>query len=111
MVSTSSIAATIAKAITDFSQAHGGLLTADDLASYEPSWEEPISTTYRDYTVYCPPLPCSGMQYLETLNLVEGYDMAAMGQNSAEYIHTPGRGDQAGGRRPHHLCAEPRLAD
>ncbi len=77
----------IAKEITSFSQSHGGLLTAEDFASYKPTWEEPISTTYRDYTVYCPPLPCSGMQYLETLNLVEGYDMAGMGQNSAEYIH------------------------
>ncbi len=77
----------IAKEITSFSQAHGGLLTAEDFASYQPTWEEPISTTYRDYTVYCPPLPCSGMQYLETLNLVEGYDMAGLGQNSAEYIH------------------------
>ena len=66
---------------------NGGLLTAADLASYEPSWVEPISTTYRGYTVYCPPLPCSGMQYLETLNLVEGFDMAEMGHNSADYIH------------------------
>ena len=77
----------IAQEITDYSQANGGLLTAEDLASYEPSWVEPISTTYRGYTVYCPPLPCSGMQYLETLNLVEGFDMAGKGHNSADYIH------------------------
>jgi gamma-glutamyltranspeptidase/glutathione hydrolase len=77
----------IAKEITDFSQSHGGLLSAEDFASYEPTWQEPISTTYRGYTVYCPPLPCSGMQYLETLNLVEGYDMAGKGHNSADYIH------------------------
>jgi gamma-glutamyltranspeptidase/glutathione hydrolase len=77
----------IAKEITDFSQSHGGLLSAEDLASYKPTWQEPISTTYRGYTVYCPPLPCSGMQYLETLNLVEGYDMAGKGHNSADYIH------------------------
>ncbi len=77
----------IGKEIARFSQENGGLITEEDLASYEPTWEEPISTTYRDYTVYCPPLPCSGVQYLETLNLVEGYDMAGMGQNSAGYIH------------------------
>ena len=77
----------IAQEITAFSQANGGLLTMDDLSAYTPSWQEPISTTYRDYTVYCPPLPCSGMQYLETLNLVEGFNMAALGHNSAEYIH------------------------
>jgi gamma-glutamyltranspeptidase/glutathione hydrolase len=74
--------------IARFSQANGGLLTTEELAAFEPTWQEPISTTYRGYTVYCPPLPCSGMQYLETLNLVEGFDMAAMGHNSAEYIHT-----------------------
>lgn len=73
--------------IARFSQENGGLITAEDLATYTPEWQTPISTTYRGYQVFCPPLPCSGMQYLQTLNLVEGYDMAAMGQNSAEYIH------------------------
>ncbi|HEX3722093.1 MAG TPA: gamma-glutamyltransferase [Nitrolancea sp.] len=77
----------IAQEITAFSGANGGLLTAEDLAAYEPTWQEPISTTYHGYTVYCPALPCSGMQYLETLNLVEGFDLAAMGHNSADYIH------------------------
>ncbi|HUY99863.1 MAG TPA: gamma-glutamyltransferase family protein [Thermomicrobiaceae bacterium] len=78
----------IAAEIVRFSQANGGLLTADDLATYVPTWVEPISTGYRGYTVFCPPLPCSGMQYLETLNLVEGFDMAGMGHNSADSIHT-----------------------
>ncbi|HEX5504501.1 MAG TPA: gamma-glutamyltransferase [Thermomicrobiales bacterium] len=77
----------IATEIARFSQANGGIITAEDLATYEPQWQTPISTTYRGYEVICPPLPCSGMQYLETLNLVEGYDMAGLGQNSAEYIH------------------------
>ncbi len=73
--------------IARFSQANGGLLTEEDLATYEPCWQKPISLNYRGYDVYCPPLPCSGMQYLQTLKIVEGFDMAAMGQNSAEYIH------------------------
>jgi gamma-glutamyltranspeptidase / glutathione hydrolase len=77
----------IAREIARFSREHGGIITEADLASYRPEWQEPISTTYRGYTVYCPPLPCSGMQYLITLNLVEGFDMAAMGQNSADYVH------------------------
>ena len=73
--------------IARFSQENGGLITEEDLATYEPSWQEPITTNYRGYDVFCPPLPCSGMQYLETLNLVEGFDMAGLGQNSAQYIH------------------------
>ena len=77
----------IAKEIARFSQENGGLLTEEDLATYEPTWQTPISINYRGYDVYCPPLPCSGMQYLQTLKIVEGFDMAAMGQNSADYIH------------------------
>ena len=77
----------IGKEIARFSQENGGLITEEDLATYEPSWQEPITTNYRGYDVFCPPLPCSGMQYLETLNLVEGFDMAGLGQNSAQYIH------------------------
>jgi gamma-glutamyltranspeptidase/glutathione hydrolase len=77
----------IAREIVRFSQAHGGILTLDDFAHYAPEWQEPISTTYRGYDVFCPPLPCSGVQYLQTLNLVEGFDMADLGQNSADYIH------------------------
>lgn len=77
----------IAKEIARFSQENGGIITEQDLATYEPEWQEPITVNYRGYDIYCPPLPCSGMQYLITLNLVEGFDMAAMGQNSAEYVH------------------------
>lgn len=77
----------IAKEIARFSQENGGLLTEEDFATYEPSWTTPISVNYRGYDVFCPPLPCSGMQYLQTLKIVEGFDMAGMGHNSAEYIH------------------------
>lgn len=77
----------IAQELARFSREHGGILTAADLASYQPAWQEPISTTYRGYDVICPPPPCSGMQYLQTLNIVEGFDLAALGHNSAAYIH------------------------
>ncbi len=77
----------IGKEIARFSQQHGGLITEQDLANYEPTWQQPITTNYRGYDIYCPPLPCSGMQYLITLNLVEGFDMESLGHNSAQYIH------------------------
>jgi gamma-glutamyltranspeptidase / glutathione hydrolase len=77
----------IAKEIARFSQENGGLLTEEDFASYQPSWTTPISINYRGFDVFCPPLPCSGMQYLQTLKIVEGFDMAGMGHNTADYIH------------------------
>ena len=77
----------IAKEIARFSQENGGLITEDDLGTYTPEWQEPISTTYRGFTVFCPSLPCSGMQYLQALNLVEAFEMGAMEQNGADYIH------------------------
>ncbi|MER3437689.1 MAG: gamma-glutamyltransferase, partial [Chloroflexota bacterium] len=77
----------LAKRIVTAVQRQGGLLTEDDLAAYEPVWQEPVSTTYRGYTVLCPPPPCSGFQYLQTLNMLEGFDLASLGQNSAESIH------------------------
>jgi gamma-glutamyltranspeptidase / glutathione hydrolase len=77
----------IGEEIARFSEAHGGLLSAQDLATYAPEWQTPISTTYRGHTIYCPAPPCSGIQYMQTLNMVEAFDMAGMGQNSAEYIH------------------------
>jgi gamma-glutamyltranspeptidase / glutathione hydrolase len=77
----------IAEEITRFSQENGGLLTRDDFSTYRPHWDQPISTNYRGYDVYCAGPPCSGIQYLQTLSIVSGFDMAGMGHNSAAYIH------------------------
>ncbi len=68
-------------------RAAGGLLTDRDFADFTPEWQEPIGTTYRGYTVRTLPPPCSGFQYLASLNLLEGYDLAAAGQNSAAAVH------------------------
>ncbi len=73
--------------IVRFSEEHGGLIAQRDLDDFAVEWTEPIGVDYRGYEVICPPPPCSGIQYLQTLNLMEGYDAAAMGHNSAAYIH------------------------
>jgi gamma-glutamyltranspeptidase/glutathione hydrolase len=65
----------------------GGWLSAEDLATYEPVWKAPVSIPYRGYQINCPPPPCSGIQYLESLNLLEGYDVGALGHNSVETLH------------------------
>ena len=73
----------IADKIIKHLQQTGGIITAEDLANFEPEWQAPIYTTYRDYKIYAPPLPCQGVQFLETLNIMEGYDVAGMGHNTA----------------------------
>ena len=69
-------------------EAHAGLLTADDLAGYEGAVETPVSAGYRGVTVWkCPPWS-QGPVMLQQLRLLEGFDLAAMGHNSAEALHT-----------------------
>ena len=61
----------IAKAIVSTSQSLGGTMAADDLAEFAPEWVEPISTTYRDWTVYELPPNGQGIAALEMLNIME----------------------------------------
>jgi len=64
-----------------------GFLTADDLAAHEGEWGEPISSTYRGYTVYETPPPTQGLAALLTLNLLEGFDLARYEVHSPEHLH------------------------
>ena len=77
----------IAEAIVKFSQEQGGLLTLKDLADCHSRWEAPISTVYREHTVYEAPPNSSGHILLQELNLVEQYDLQALGCNTTESIH------------------------
>jgi gamma-glutamyltranspeptidase/glutathione hydrolase len=66
----------------------GGLITADDLAAYEVKEREPIRGTYRGYEVISAPPPSSGGTVLiESLNILEGYDLGKMGNRSAQSMH------------------------
>lgn len=73
--------------IVRFVQERGGLLTMRDLHDFTPEWQETVGTTYRGYEIRTVRPPCSGFQYLETLNILEGFDLAAAGQNSARTLH------------------------
>lgn len=73
----------IVRAIRD----QGGLVTLDDLAEFQVEWQEPASARYRGYDIYCPAPPCSGIQYLQAFSILDGFDLAALGQNSAATIH------------------------
>ena len=77
----------LAREMAEYIQGEGGWLSARDLADFEPEWVDPIATTYRDYEVFCPPPPSAGFQILETLNMLEGYDLAEMEHHSEQALH------------------------
>ena len=66
----------------------GGFITEKDLASVpdKVQWVDPISIKYRDYTVYNNPPPGMGIQQLQTLKIMEGFDLKKMGHNSVDYL-------------------------
>jgi gamma-glutamyltranspeptidase/glutathione hydrolase len=66
----------------------GGLITLEDLAAWKPWIEEPLSTSYRGVEVYKLDTWTQGPALLQTLNILENFDLRAMGYNSANYIHT-----------------------
>jgi len=77
----------IAAAIVADMKKRDGLLTARDFAEQKADWIEPISTTYRGYDVYELPPNSQGFVALEMLNILEGYDLKALGHNSDAYLH------------------------
>jgi gamma-glutamyltranspeptidase/glutathione hydrolase len=68
--------------------AHTGLLSMADMADWEPRLEDPVSYTYRGLEVHKCSSWTQGPVFLQQLALLEGYDLPAMGHNSAEYLHT-----------------------
>jgi gamma-glutamyltranspeptidase/glutathione hydrolase len=78
----------LAKAIGDDMRARQGLLDERDLAAHSADWVEPIATTYRGHVVLEMPPSTQGFVALEMLNMLEGFDVAALGHNTADYLHT-----------------------
>jgi gamma-glutamyltranspeptidase/glutathione hydrolase len=78
----------LAREIAAAVQKGGGLITAEDLAKYEVKEREPIRGTYRGYEIISAPPPSSGgIVLVETLNMLEGFDLKKTGNRSAESIH------------------------
>jgi gamma-glutamyltranspeptidase / glutathione hydrolase len=69
------------------SKSLGGTMTAADLAEFDSEWVDPISTTYRGWTVYEMPPNGQGMAALEMLNIMETFPLGAAGQNSVRALH------------------------
>ena len=77
----------ITKKILESMRHHNGTMTAEDLASYSSEWAEPISTTYRDWTVYEMPPNGQGIAALEMLNIMETFPIGQFGFGSAKALH------------------------
>jgi gamma-glutamyltranspeptidase/glutathione hydrolase len=78
----------IARAMAKFSEEQGGLFRYEDFAAYTAKVETPVSVDYRGYRVFKNASASQGPTELFALNLLEGYDLKALGHNSPDYIHT-----------------------
>ncbi|MCH8883177.1 MAG: IS1595 family transposase, partial [SAR324 cluster bacterium] len=77
----------IAREIVRFSKSKGGFLSMRDFADHRSDWVEPIAATYRGLEVIGFPPNTQGIALLEQLNILEGFDLAALGHNSTDTIH------------------------
>ncbi len=78
----------IAQEFERFFKENGGILTAADLAAYQPQWTEPLRTTYRGYDVFSNPSTSrGGFEVLMGANLVERFNLASYGSGSPQAVH------------------------
>jgi len=78
----------IAREYDSFCKNNGGLITYDDMANFHAEVDKPRVGTYRGYEIFKPGFWSQGPVMIETLNILEGFDLHAMGHNSPAYIHT-----------------------
>jgi gamma-glutamyltranspeptidase/glutathione hydrolase len=100
----------IAHAIVNTSHSLGGTIALEDLADFEPEWVEPISTTYRDWTIYELPPNGQGMAALEMLNIMETWKPSPDGPLSAVELHKKIEAMKLAYADLEHYNADPRFA-
>jgi len=76
-----------AESIVNFSRANGGFFAMGDFEANEPTWVDPVSTNYRGYDIWELPPNTQGIAALQMLNNLEGFDLAGMGRDSADFWH------------------------
>ena len=77
----------IAQAVADYHAQNGGFVRAHDLAGFEVPVEASIAVDWRGYEVHCCDTWCQGVALLEGLKILEGFDLAALGHNTPDYVH------------------------
>ncbi len=78
----------IGRRIAEFSEANGGLITRADLAGFHAEWDSPVTGTYRGYEISKPGFWTQGPVMIQALNILETFDLKALGHNTPEYFHT-----------------------
>lgn len=102
----------LAQQIVDSLQANGSLITMEDMANYTSVEREPISTTYNGYEVVTVSAPSNGgNMLLETLNILENYDLKSMGHNSYDYLLTMNEAMRIGWRDAYTCLGDPAFFD
>jgi len=78
-----------ARLLVEDMKANGGILTMEDLRTYEPTIRQPLRGSYRGHEILTMPPPSSGgIALIEMLNMLGAYDLEAMGWHSSQYVHT-----------------------
>jgi gamma-glutamyltranspeptidase/glutathione hydrolase len=77
----------IAESLVRFSKANGGFFALEDFARHTSTWQTPVSTTYHGVSVWELPPPGQGIAALQILNILENFDLKAMGRESADFWH------------------------
>ncbi len=77
----------IGRLVVEHVQSLGGFLTLEDLRAHRVEWVDPVSVPYKGYRLWELPPNGQGIAALEMLRILEPFDLAAMGHNSAEYLH------------------------
>jgi gamma-glutamyltranspeptidase/glutathione hydrolase len=101
----------IAEAIVEEVQTHGGLLTIDDLAAFEPELLDPVSTTYRGAEVFELPPNNQGLIALEALNIAEEIDAGTHPIDSADRVHAFAEAFKLAFHDGHHYITDPEFEE
>ena len=100
----------VGRAITKAVQEAGGWLSDADLAACQPRWLTPLAGRFRDVELLVPPPPSSAWQILETLHILEDFDLKALEHNSAPYTARPRGSNKTCFGRSDRLCSHGRDA-
>ena len=101
----------VAREMVRYSQANGGFFAADDLKAQLARWGEPITSRYRDVTLYETPAPTQGFTVLQMLNLLEPLDMHSKPFLGPDYVHLMVQAKQLAYHDRDRYIADPRFAD
>ncbi|MBY0335633.1 MAG: gamma-glutamyltransferase family protein [Acetobacteraceae bacterium] len=99
----------LARRIVADMEAHGGLLSAADLAGYAPDLGAPLEITYRGRRVAVPQPPAGGIMVAEMLRILERFDLPALGHNSPEFIRVVAEAMKISGRDKDRHIGDPRF--